>query len=287
MYRKAFWVVLGVLLLLALTATVAWAAPASQEGEGDAVTMDPLWAALAPLLAISTAIERLMERYWERWEKKGIWPCTEGVSDPQDEKHREFKKAHGHWIGFGFGLIAVALTDARLFYLLNLDTLFSASPALFSLNIGGIFDNFTVGTLVDWLLTAFVIGWGGTELTHSILTGLVKSRKLWEETQEVKRGEKSFLDIKFVKDIIGPELDKMGVSMTSLRLAFEALDLDETISKMTTGEIEDFLTEQGDAGKALLDLLNGKVKPKGYDPIELGKVLDMIEPEMQKRFLGA
>ena len=189
---------------------------------------------------------------------------------------------------------AIALTNVRLFRLLNLDVglLLPAGQPLFNLGIGGIFDDFTVGTLIDWVMTAVIVGWSGTELTHSILVGLVKSRQLWEETQAVQAGQKSLLDVQFVKDIIGPELDKMGLSLTSLRTAFTALDKigvkpDQIIVNMVTGKAEEFLQEQGKAGQALLNLLEGDVTSPGCDPVDLGKLLDKIAPDARKQFLGA
>jgi hypothetical protein len=305
MYRKTFWIILTVLALLALTTTVAWAAPPSQ----DEITTDPLWTALTPLLAIATAIERLLERFWERWEKgappkkgeKYTWrdflavgPNVKGVPDTKAPAYKEFKKARAHWLGTIIALFAIALTNVRLFRLLNLDVglLFSAGQPLFNLGIGGIFDDFTVGTLIDWVMTAIIVGWGGTELTHSILVGLVKGRQLWEETQAVQAGQKSLLDVQFVKDIIGPELDKMGLSLASLRTAFTALDKigvkpDQIITNMVTGKAEKFLQEQGEAGQALLKLLEGDVTSPACDPVDLGKLLDKIAPDARKQFLGA
>jgi hypothetical protein len=221
-------------------------------------------------------------------------PNVKGVPDTKAPAYKEFKKARAHWLGTLTALFAIALTNVRLFALLNLDVglLFSASEPLFSLGIGGMFDDFTVGTLIDWVMTAVIVGWGGTELTHSILVGLVKSRQLWEETQAVQAGQKSLLDVQFVKEIIGPELDKMGISLASLRTALTALDKigvkpDQLIANMVTGKAEEFLQEQGEAGQALLNLLQGDVTSPGCDPIDLGKLLDKIAPDVRKQFLGA
>lgn len=306
MYRKVLWVVLGVLLLLALTTTVAWAAPASQEEKN----VDPLWAALAPLLAIATAIERFLERFWERYERgRGkkkeekitwndlvtAWPHLDGVSEPLRDtpSYKEFKKARGHWLGTLCAFVIIAFTNVRFFYLLKPDfgILFSTN-VLFDAGIGGIFDNFTLGTLIDWAATAFIIGWGGTELTHSVIKGLVDGRNVWKEMKEVKKGEKSIMDVQFFRDKIAPELEALGVPVSSLRMALTALDkmdvpVDEVIGELTAGKAEEFLREQGEAGQALLDLLEKNVEQKGYDSAALGQVLDVIDPEIRKRFLGA
>lgn len=306
MHKRVFWIVLGVLALLALTTTVAWAAPALQEEED--LTTDALWIALAPLLAIATSIERVMEAIWDRWErfssakeeeKKKLRSWLKGwLPDPEAEDYGTRKKLWSHWLGTLFAFVAIAFTNVRLFRLLDLDVdlLFSSGQVLFNFGVGGIFDNFTWSTLIDWLVTAFIIGWGGTELTHSILTGLVKGRGLWKEMQEVQKGEKSVLDVRLFKSFqeeIAPELEKLGISVASLRQALTALDkagvsVDQFIADMTRGKAEGFLRGlEGETGKAVLDLLEGTPEAKGPDPIQLGKVLDKVAPELRQKFLGA
>jgi hypothetical protein len=291
MGTRGAWTILLVLVLLAATASVACAAPLQQEEED--LTTNRLWIALAPLLAIATAIERLMEMFWERWERAKTWPNREGVpqQDLETAQYKEFKKGSSHWLGFGLALVAILFTDARFFHLLGLDVLFSQAGALFNLDVGGIFDDFTLGTLVDWVGTAVVIGWGGTELTHSIIVGLVRGRKLWEEMEEVKKGEKSILDLQFFQEEIAPELEKRGIQVSTLRQAVQALaragiPVDELIGQLTQGTAEDFLHEQGEAGAAMLKVLEGtpEVQP---NPIEVGRILDRIAPDLRKRFLGA
>jgi len=293
MCKRGLWVILAVLLLLMFTATVAWAAPARQQDEGTG--QSALWAALAPLIAIATSIERVMERFWERWEDKDTWPNKNGVSleERQSDVYKQFKKDRVHWLGFGLAVVAIGLTNVRLFRLLGLDVLFSASVPLFDLGVGGVFDEFTPGTLIDWLGTAFVIGWGGTELTHSVITGLVRGRKLWEEMREVQRGEKSLLDVQFFQQEIAPQLEAQGVTVASLREAFTMLrqvgvSVDDLIANMTVGKAEEFLSGlEGEAGRTMLSLLQGTPEAKGPDPIQLGKVLDKLAPDLRQRFLGA
>jgi hypothetical protein len=285
MYKRGFWIVLGVLVLLTLTTTVAWAAPVLQGEEG--ATTDPLWIAVTPLLAIATAIERLMERFWERWESKGEWPNANGIPNKElkTPTYIQFKRARGHWLGFGLAVVAIALTNVRLFHLLGFDVLFSGSTVLLNLGIGGIFDNFTLGTLVDWLTTALIIGFGGTELTHSVIVGLLRGRKLWEEMGEVQKGRKSILDVRFFQDEIAPRLEEMGISMPSLRLALDKLEqmgisTEQVISEMVRGRGREFLQEQEEAGKAMLTLLEGEPQAKGYEPVDVGRLLEKVAPEL-------
>lgn len=284
---------LVMVFILALTVMPAWAAPAAQ-GEED-ITANALWGTLVPLLAMATAIERLLERFWERWEKARAWPNSKGVPSQERESraHKEFKKARGHWLGFGLAILAIALTNVRLFHQLGLDVLFSASTALFDLGIGGLFDDFTLGTLVDWFGTAFVIGWGGTELTHSVITGLVRGRGLWKEMQEVQQGQKSILQVEFFKDEIAPALEELGISVTALRQALKALNaagvsVDELIAQMTVGKAEEFLSgADNDAARAMLTLLEGVPEAGKPDAVQIGWLLDWLAPESRQRFLGA
>lgn len=290
MYKRGFWILLAVLMLLVLTTSVAWAAPSLQNEED--LTADPLWIALAPLLAVATACERVIERFWDLWERKGNRLNNAGVDNPKDPKYVETKKAMGHWLGFGLAVIAIALTDVRLFHLLGIDVLFSTGGVLFDLGVGGIFDDFTLGTLVDWLGTAFIIGWGGTELTHSVITGLVRGRKLWEEMQEVQKGERSMLDMQFFQGI-APKLQELGISATELRgiltdLGKVGVPIEQLIVKMIQGKAEEFLRGlEGDAGKVMLDLLEGTPEAKGPDSVRLGLLLDTIDPQLRQKYLGA
>ena len=196
-------------------------------------------------------------------------------------------------MGFGLAAIAVGFTNVGFFRLLGLDVLFSdPRMLLFDAGIGGIFDSFTLGTLVDWVGTAMIIGWGGTELTHSVITGLVRGRKLWEETEQVRRGEKSILDIQFFQESVAPELEKLGVSVTSLRQAFTALDnagvsVDQLVVDWTQGKAEDFLRGQGDTGKAMLALMEEVPEEKKPDLVQVGKIIDKLTPELRLKFLGA
>ncbi len=293
MGRRTFWVAVGVLLLLGLTTSVAWAAPLGQEGETAA---DALWITLAPLIAIATSVERVLEAFWDRWEKAGLWPNRAGVPDTKASDYVIQKKLYSHWIGTVVALLAIGLTNVRLFRLLGFDVLFSSpNMLLFNAGVGGILDNFTVGTLIDWVLTAAIVGWGGTELTHSVIEGLVKGRNLWKEMREVEAGRKSILDARFFNDYVAPQLEKRNVSVASLRQVFHELSMvgispDQLIGRMTVGKVDEFLSEleakpkTAEAAQAVRKLLEG-VPPE--QQVEIPNVLNLLSSEQRQRFLGA
>ena len=160
MMKRGLWLALVMpVLLLVMVVSTAWAAPVWQEGTDADPSADPLWGALVPLLATATAIERVMERFWERYERQGRWPKKEGVrsQDRKTEKYMEFKKGAGHWLGFALAVIAIAFTDVRLFNLLGLDVLASSGRVFFDLGIGGIFELWQLIPLV--LLIGVIVFW--------------------------------------------------------------------------------------------------------------------------------
>jgi len=293
--RKVFWIVLGVLALLALTTTVVWAAPVTQEG-GE-VTADVLWTTLAPIVAIATFVERVLETFWERYERRGVWPNTEGVPNKSASDYVTRKKAGSHWLGTGIAVVVIGLTNVTFFRLLGFDVLFSSPElTLFDLGIGGIFDDFTLGTLVDWLATAAIVGWGGTELTHSIIEGLVKGRGLWKEMQQVQEGRKSIMDVKFINDYVIPRLEDRGIPAATLRQAFQIMNVvgvspDQIIEQMTTGAVDEFLTEletgddpkMAEAARSARALLEGVPAEK---KIEIPNILGLLDSNQLERFLG-
>ncbi|HEC34361.1 MAG TPA: hypothetical protein ENI37_06545 [Chloroflexi bacterium] len=293
MSKRGLLIALGVLALLALTTTAAWAAPLGQDEE---VTADALWITLAPLVAIATFIERVLEAFWDRWEQGDIPPRLRQLAAPSAPDYVLKKRLWSHWLGTFIAIIAIGLTNVRLFRLLGFDVLFS-SPGLmlFDAGIGGIFDEFTLGTLIDWALTAAIIGWGGTELTHSVIEGLVRGRNLWKEMREVQEGRRSVLDAKFFKDYVAPKLEERDISVTMLRQAFQTLkavgvSVDEFIGSMTIGKADEFLdqleAQTGKAGvaRAVRTLLEG-VPPEKQ--IEIPNVLNLLTPQQRRRFLGA
>jgi hypothetical protein len=295
MNKRLFWIAVLVLAFLALSTTVAWAAGGGAPlGQDEGGAQDVLWTTLAPIVAIATATERILEMFWERWEKSGAWPNKKGVPDTSSSDYIMKKKAGSHWLGTLIAAIAIGLTNVRFFRLLGFDVLFS-NAQLFDLVIGGIFDDFTVGTLVDWVMTAVIIGWGGTELTHSIIEGLVKGRNLWKEMREVEAGRKSILDAKFFNDYIAPQLEKKGLSVEMLRQAFQTLgtagvSADEFIGSMTVGKVDELLgkleakPETAGASQAVRTLLEG-VPPE--QAMEIPNVVNLLTPEQRQRFLGA
>ncbi len=280
-----------VLLLVALPGVV-WAAPIGQEG-GQAPA-DVLWITLAPLIAIATFVERILEIFWDRWEAPGVWPNRKGVLNPSAPAYVRSKKAWSQWLGTLVAVLIIGLTNVRLFRLLGFDVLFS-NLLLFTSSVGGIFDQFTVGTLIDWLLTAGIIGWGGTELVHNIIEGLVKGRNLWKEMREVEAGRKSILDARFFGDYIAPELEKRGISVTGLRNLFQTLNAvgvspDSLLGSLTVGQVDQLLArlesqpDTAPAAQAIRTFLDGV--PPEKQP-EIPNLLALLTPEQRRRFLGA
>ena len=294
--RRGLWIVMGVIALTVLTTTVAWAAPPWQGDEQ--VTADALWVALAPLIAIAGSIERVLEMLWDRWEKPGLWPNPEGV-DKSDPSYIMKKKARSHWVGTGLAVVAIGLTNVRLFRLLGFEVLFSSPDLmLFNAGIGGIFDDFTVGTLIDWLLTAALIGWGGTELTHNVIEGLVRGRSLWKEMREVSVGERSIADVRFFSRYVAPELEERGISVALLRQTLETLDsfgvsVDEFIGSMTVGKVDEFIgeleakPEMAEAVQAVRTFLDGVPTAKQVEFPDISGIINLMTSEQRKRFLGA
>ncbi|MGQ9716724.1 MAG: hypothetical protein ACUVR6_03380 [Anaerolineae bacterium] len=290
--RPSTWLrtAVGVLLLVAIP-VVVWAAPIGQEG-GEA-TADVLWITVAPLIAIATFVERILEIFWDRWEAPGVWPNRGGVPNPSAPTYIRAKKAWSQWLGTLIAAITIGLTNVRMFRLLGFDVLFS-NLLLFTSDVGGIFDQFTVGTLIDWLLTAGIIGWGGTELVHNIIEGLVKGRNLWKEMREVESGRKSILDARFFGDYVAPELEKRGISVTGLRNLFQTLNSvgispDSLLGSMTVGQVDQLLArlesrpETTIAAQAIRTFLEGV--PPEKQP-EIPNLLALLTPEQRQRFLG-
>mgnify|MGYP005838124323 FL=1 len=285
--RTAVWV----LLFVAIPAVV-WAAPIGQAG-GEA-TADVLWITLAPLIAIATFVERILEIFWDRWEAPGVWPNRTGVPNLSAPTYVRAKKSWSQWLGTLVAAVTIGLTNVRMFRLLGFDVLFS-NLLLFTSDVGGIFDRFTVGTLIDWLLTAGIIGWGGTELVHNIIEGLVKGRNLWKEMREVEAGRKSILDARFFGDYIAPELEKRGISVPSLRNLFQTLNSvglspDPLLGSLTVGQVDQLLArlesrpETAPAAQAIRAFLEGV--PPEKQP-EIPNLLALLTPEQRQRFLGA
>ncbi|MDW8067556.1 MAG: hypothetical protein RML46_01435 [Anaerolineae bacterium] len=286
--RTAGWVLL---LVIAIPVAVR-AAPIGQEGEE--ISADVLWVVLTPLIAIATLVERILEIFWDRWETPGVWPNRKGILDPSDQAYVRSKRAWSQWLGTLIAALIIGLTNVRMFRLLGFDVLFS-QLLLFTSNIGGIFDQFTVGTLIDWLLTAGIIGWGGTELVHNIIEGLIKGRNLWKEMREVEAGRKSILDARFFNDYVAPELEKRGISVLSLRRLFQTLASvglapEPLLASLTTGQVDRLLAqlssrpETAPAAEAIRTFLEGI--PPEKQP-EIPNLLALLTPVQRRQFLGA
>lgn len=290
MKRHVLWAGILALITLALTATTAWAAPLNQ----DETPADALWIALAPLIAIAAFVERVLEVFWDRWEAPGVWPNWDGVPDTADPRYIAFKRMASQWLGTAVAIVIIGLTNLRFFRLLGFDVLFS-NLVLFTSNVGGIFDQFTVGTLIDWLLTAGIIGWGGTELVHGIIEGLVKGRNLWKEMREVQAGQRSILETRLFSEYVAPELEKRGVSVTALRNLFQTLNSvgvspDALLGSLTVGQVDRLLAnleakpETAPAAQAIRTFLEG-IPPEKQ--AEIPNILALLPPAQRRRFLGA
>ncbi len=292
MNRRVLWLIVAVCALLAMTATVAWAAPLGQDGTG--TEADVLWTTLAPLVAIATFIERILEMFWARYEKAAAWPNKAGVSNTADPDYIVTKKGWSHWLGTLLAIVAIALSNYRLFRLLGFDVLFSGTE-LFHAGIGGIFDHFTIGTLVDWLMTAGIIGWGGTEFTHNIIEGLVKGRNLWKELREVEAGRMAITDARFFSDYVAPRLQEHGISVEAVRQVFTTLHQvgvspDRLITSMTVGKVDELLgdlsaqAETAAAAQTVRNLLEGM---PAEQMAQIPNVVGLLTPDQRQRFLGA
>lgn len=263
------------------------------QGSTDPLTQDPLWQVMAPIIAIATTTERVLEMFWGRWEKAGMWPNSKGVPDRKNADYIFHKQQISQWIGTVFALVAIGLTNARFFRLLGLDVLFSNGPLLFTTNIGGIFDNFTLGTLIDWGLTAAIIGWGGTELVHNIIEGLIKGRGLWKETQEVRSGERQLTDTKLFYDYVLPQMEKIGIAPSTFYqltgwLREVDVPLDELISAAAANSMDAFFTKleatpQGARASEALHNLMERESISTDTLVQIPNLMALLNPDVCKR----
>ncbi|MFN2269495.1 MAG: hypothetical protein ACK2US_01575, partial [Anaerolineae bacterium] len=92
-------VVILVLVLMALTTTVVWAQDGDTPEGGEASATDVLLQALAPIVAIATAVERVLEVFWDRWEKANKWPNKKGVLNTGFPEYISSKKLGSHILG--------------------------------------------------------------------------------------------------------------------------------------------------------------------------------------------
>ncbi len=279
----------SLLLLLSCGAVLA------QEGTVILAEDESLWIILAPVVAIATMTERVLEVYWNRFEQRGLWPNREGVECTDDEAYILHKQQISHWLGTALAAILVGLTNVRFFRLLGLEVLFT-DLLLFDLGIGGIFDAFTLGTLIDWILTAAVIGWGGTELVHQIIEGLTKGRRLWKETQQVREGEKNLLETELFYDYILPQLEDLGIEPGKLYqiiglLREAGVPLDDLINAAATDAMDNFYAklQATPEGARIAEAMHNVMESQGIEPqnlVQLPGILNPLSPQACEQLLG-
>jgi len=279
------------LVLLALTTAVAWAAPPRTDGGSS----EPgAWATLVLLGAIAAFVERVIEVIWDRWERSGVWPNEAGVPDLADPEYKQWKRVRSHWLGTTVAVVITGLTNVRLFQGLGIDVLFSSTRSLFNLGAGGILDGFNLGTLIDWLFTSGVIGWGGTELMHSLIEGMLKGRALLKEKQAMATSRRSVQDAEFFNTYVVPRLTSAGVSPGQLRQILQHLRLlgisQETfIDRLAAGDTRGLTAgikdrpEQAQVAQELRVLLEGMTPRQA---MQVAEVLDVLTPEQRERLLG-
>ncbi len=289
--KRWIWVLLWVMALLMLSTGVALA-----QGEGGATGEDSLWITLSPIIAIATMVERMLEIFWGRWEKKDVWPNKDGIADTRSSQYRFQKKQNSQWIGTAFSVIAVGLTNARFFRLLGLEVLFSG-VMLFSLPaIGGILTDFTLGSIVDWIVTAAIIGWGGTELVHNVIEGLVKGRNLWKETQQVRAGERQVTDTHLFTTYILPQIELLGLPRQTFFqiigwLREANVPLDALIQAAVNNSFDALFSEMeksptgARAVEALLNLMEREAVSAGM-LVQLPNVLGLLPDNIYEQVVG-
>jgi uncharacterized membrane protein len=199
-------------LVLGLTLLFAAGCAAQQDLVSPDDTLDtevavPVEAAtaLAPLIVISIVTERLLEVMWDAYESgqqfllalfgtkwvspegKRFWTVrtqadreklaqehvlnikqiTGDRETPEYKSYEKGKRLRAHFAGTVVALLFCLVTGYALFSALEMDV--------------------PTGHWVDSLLTSLMIGWGGTEFTHSIVDALSKGRKLWQQEKETSR----------------------------------------------------------------------------------------------------
>ena len=285
--KRWMMVLVWVSILLAASTAIALAQDGSSSAEQSA-----LWTMLAPIVAIATSTERILEMFWNRYEKAGVWPNKAGVADPKRSEYVFSKTQRSYWLGTAIAFIAVGLSNARFFRLLGLEVLF-ANTELFHLAIGGIFDHFTVGSAIDWALTAGVIGWGGTELVHNIIEGLVKGRNLWKETQQVRAGERQFTETQLFYDYALPQLERLGIPAATFFqivswLREANIPLDTFISATLNQQQDAFFAqlEASPTGSRAAEALRNLLEREAIAPeslIQIPSLLKTFAPQMAER----
>lgn len=258
-------------------------------------TQDSLWTMMAPIIAIATMAERVLEIYWGRYEQQDVWPNKAGVPDTKDKDYVFHKQQRSQWLGTVFAFLVVGITNARFFRILGLDILFSG-VMLFSVPaLGGIFTDFTIGTVIDWFLTAGIIGWGGTELIHNIIEVLVKGRGLWKETQQVRSGEKQLMETQLFYDYIMPQIENMGLKaetfyqitgiLRAANIPFEKLASAAAANTMDAFFAELESTAQGAVFSKALHSLMEKEDVSPETLIQVPNMLALFDTDIYQRLM--
>ena len=240
--------------------------------------MESGWDVLALMAAIALLTERVVETFWDRWEQPGIWPNERGVPDPTDPDYRRLKKVRSQWLGTGIALFITGLTNVRFFRGLGIGVLFS-----------------DMGTLVDWIATSGIIGWGGAELAHSLIEGMLDARSLLKERRESHASRRSVQDMELLHTHILPQLSAAGISSERVRrvlLALRRLGGSEEvlIDHLAAGDLEGALRrlrtgpEQEQTLRELRSLLEGLTPEQRR---RLGEVLEVLTPAQRERLFGS
>lgn len=283
---------IAALLLLAFTTAVAWAAAPGQDGP---LTRSSPWTTLILLAAVAAFTERVLEVIWDRWEQAGSWPNLAGVVDPSDPAYKQTKRARSHWLGTAIALLVTGLSGVRLFHGMGIDVLFSSGPLLFDLDAGGVFDRFTLGTLVDWLLTSGVIGWGGTELMHSLLEGMFDARALLRERQAVQISRRSVQDAELLRTFIVPRFEQIGIPLSRATrivsgLAAAGIPFQSLIDHLAEGDVNGLLREVHSRLGTAASVREWQELLQGMSPAqmsELAETLAALPLEQRERLFGS
>lgn len=201
-------IVVALVLTLALTGcAVGGMGESDQQTEepDDTPSSEPIdpAQALAPVVVLAIFIERVLEVMWDNYEsgnhilmaifgikwiakdaKKGYWQArkdkdmvtahiqeikkiTTDKETPAYKFYEKGKRLRTHWAGTVIAIVLCFLTGYALFSSLGMKV--------------------PNGPVADVLLTALMIGWGGTEFTHNVVDALVKGRSLWQQEKETSK----------------------------------------------------------------------------------------------------
>ena len=260
-----------------LSITAAAAMQAAPFGQGETASGESAWAILALVAAIALLTERVVEAIWDRWEQPGTWPNERGVPDPTDPGYKQLKKARSHWLGTGIALLITGLTNVRFFRGLGIEVLFS-----------------NLGSLIDWIATSGIIGWGGAELAHSLIEGMLDARILLKERRESHASRRSVQDMELLRTHLMPQLAAAGISFETAReilLTLRRLGGSEEvlIDHLTAGDAEGALRRirprfgQEEALRKLRSLLQDLAPEQQR---RLGEVLEVLTPAQRERLFG-